>query len=174
MTGTPDPPFLRPANFAGAFRQTRRKTTLVPQLSSAFGPARRLGDGWVYISAFGPLGDTEIYGSSSLEPVSSKVPTELRTRVKGPDVVVGWNGATLDDTPARSRVFSGPDQHRERPDCSSTTVRIPEPCPKPATEASKRRVGACHRTPYDRDAAGNRVGDGALSRASAIFHFIDF
>ena len=31
----------------------------------------------------------------------------------------------------------------------------------------KRRLGACHRTPYDRDAAGNREGDGALTAGRA-------
>ena len=103
--------------------------------------ARRLGDGWVCILAFGPLDDTEIYGTSSLEPVSSEVAIKLRARVKGPRVVVGRHDATLDDTPARSRVFSDPNQHRERPDCSSTTARIPEPGPKSVAEASEDACG---------------------------------
>ena len=38
----------------------------------------------------------------------------------------------------------------------------------------RRRVGACHKSSYDRGTVGTRVGDGSLSRASAIFHFIDF
>ena len=73
--------------------------------------------------------------------LTSEVAIKLRTRVNGPRVVVGRHDATLDDTPARSRVFSDPNQHRERPDCSSTMARIPEPGPKPVAEASEDAWG---------------------------------
>ena len=70
-----------------------------------------------------------------------EVANVLPHRVKGPRVLVGWHGATLEDTPARSRVFSDPDQLCERPDCSSTMTRIPEPGLKSVPEASEDAWG---------------------------------
>ena len=53
-------------------------------LTSSFGPARRLGDGWVCISAFGPLGDTRIAIIVAVRSLSSETEKSFPLASKPP------------------------------------------------------------------------------------------
>ena len=111
-------------------------------LTSVFGPARRPGDGLVCISAFGPLSDTRIAIIVAVGSLLVGDAQILALGVKVPPVVVGRDDATPDDTTARSDLFFGPEQLRERPECSSTAAKIPELTPKPIAGAPEDARGS--------------------------------
>ena len=95
-------------------------------------------------------------------------------RVNGPRVVGGWCSATLNDTPARSRVFSAPDQLWKRPECSSAGARIPYLTSKLGHRGLTGRWRVYIMAMSGPRTSGTRIDDGSLTSASHVFDFFDF
>ena len=122
----------------------------------------------------GPLDDTKITDGVDVEALVVRPVQMPPLRVNGPRVVRGWCSATLNDTPARSRVFSAPDQLWKRRECSSAGARIPYLTSKLGHRGLTGRWRVYIMAMSGPGTSGTRIDDGSLTSASHVFDFFDF
>ena len=119
----------------------------------------------------GPLDDTKITDGVDVEALVVRPVQMPPLRVNGPRVVGGWCSATLNDTPARSRVFSAPDQLWKPSECSSAGARIPYLTSKLGYRGLTGRWRVYIMAMSGPGTSGTRIDDGSLTSASHVFDF---
>ena len=84
-------------------------------LTSMFGPARLLLDGWVCDMALRRLGCARIGDGDVVRAIVAGAAQMAPRRLRGPHVAVVRRGAVLYDVPGRLNVVRGVEELRERP-----------------------------------------------------------
>ena len=104
-------------------------------LTSVFGPARLIGDGWVCDMALGRLSCARIGDGDVVRPAVVGAAQITPRRVRGPHVAVARRDAVLEDGPGRLNVVRSVDELRERPRrvlvVVQDTPNWSEPAPRP-------------------------------------------
>ena len=104
-----------------------------------FGPARLLGDGWVYEMALRRLSRARIGDGDVVRAAVVGAAQMSPRRLRGPHVAIARRSAVLEDGPNRLNVIRGVDELRERRNVSSSTEETPKLVRTPP-QASRRRV----------------------------------